>query len=30
MTVVEKVAQLESGWVLPAFDSFKVPAHGLS
>ena len=26
MTVEEKVAQLESGWVLPAFGSFKVPS----
>jgi beta-glucosidase len=25
MTVEEKVAQLESGWVLPAFGNFKVP-----
>ena len=25
MTVEEKVAQLESGWTLPAFGSFKMP-----
>jgi beta-glucosidase len=26
MTVEEKVAQLESGWVLPAFGGFKMPS----
>src|SRR6516165_7880286 len=26
MTVDEKVAQLESGWTLPAFGTFKVPS----
>jgi beta-glucosidase len=26
MTVEEKVSQLESGWVLPAFGNFKVPS----
>ena len=26
MTVEEKVAQLESGWTLPAFGSFKIPS----
>ena len=26
MTVEEKVAQLESGWTLPAFGTFKVPS----
>ena len=26
MTVEEKVAQLESGWTLPAFVSFKIPS----
>ena len=26
MTLEEKVAQLESGWTLPAFGSFKIPS----
>jgi beta-glucosidase len=26
MTVEEKVAQLESGWTIPAFGSFKIPS----
>lgn len=26
MTIDKKVAQLESGWTLPAFGSFKMPS----
>ena len=26
MTVEEKVAQLESGWTLPAFGTFRLPS----